>query len=208
MDNFLYAHKKTFTHSSKQTLTIYLDVNLKKNILNNVRFSGPLVSIYTKNIDELQNVLLNKALIDIPQIALENSLPLSLFYAALDEYQGNTPVIKEINNFICLCFGLTKNDIDKKSDSLAGRACGSCLPYIKKINFKKIIGLYPGPLAVKLDELKSVWEKENEVAVTILALHNNRVEVTISPFSKEKLKSLSDYWFLKLENRFFLRARP
>jgi hypothetical protein len=208
MNDFLYAHNKTFIDKSGQNLTIFFDVNFKKNILTSLRFEGTLAEVHQKAIDHLVDTFLNKTLDSIPEIVISNSVPLWLFYSALDEYQGHAPFLKEINDTVCLCFGITKQELKNANATMAGRACGSCAPHIKKKEFKKIAGLYPGPLVVKLDELKDEWAKEHAVEVSIENMSDNYLEVRMNPYDKEKLQSLSDYWYLKLKNRFFLRGRP
>jgi hypothetical protein len=92
---------------------------------------------------------------------------------------------------------------------MAGRACGSCLPYLKKREFKKIDGLYPGPLVVKLDDLKNEWAQNQTTEISEISIEEINglyLEVKIKPYNKEKLQSLSDYFFTKLNTRFFLRA--
>lgn len=207
MNDFLYAHKKTFTNTQGENLTFFLDVNLKTNTVSNMRFEGKRALLLQKEISLVTATFLNQPLLLIPKIEIENSLPLWLFYRTLDEYQGHVAVIKnEGNDLVCLCFGITKNELKKGTPTMAGRACGSCLPFIKPREFRKISGMYPGPLVVKLDELSKEWSKTENTEVSILAINDDHLEVKITPYDKAKLKSLSDYFFAKLNTRFFLRA--
>jgi hypothetical protein len=207
MNDFLFAHKKTFTNEKGQILTVTLDANLKKNILTSLQFDGDLAIIFKDTIALILATFLNKTLDEIPKILISNSLPLWLFYSLLDEYQGHIPVAHD--DLVCLCFGITKSDLSAGIPQMAGRACGSCLPYLKKREFKKIDGLYPGPLVVKLDDLKNEWAKNqtSEISeISIEEINGLYLEVKIKPYNKEKLQSLSDYFYSKLNTRFFLRA--
>jgi hypothetical protein len=109
-------------------------------------------------------------------------------------------------NIVCLCFGITSNDLKNGIPPMAGRACGSCLPQIKKKEFKKIMGMYPGPLVVKLDALMQEWSKDQALDITIESIVDDKIDVLINPYSKEKLQLLSDYFLMKQGTRFFLRG--
>jgi hypothetical protein len=204
MNDFLFAHKKTFTNDQGQILTVALDANLKKNILSALQFDGDLALIFKDEIIKLTATFLNKTLDEIPKILISNSLPLWLFYSALDEYQGHIPVVRD--DLVCLCFGLTKKDLLVGTTQMAGRACGSCRPYLKKREFEKILGMYPGPLVVKLEQLKKEWVKNETTEISIEEINGYHLEVKIKPYDQDKLQSLSDYFFTKLNTRFFLRA--
>ncbi len=204
MNDFLYAHKKSWTNKSGQDLTLFIDVNLKKNILTSIRFTGFLVPQYANEILEIVSAFSDKSLDTISTILINNSLPLSLFYKTLDEYQGNIPV--EHLDLVCLCFGITKFNLEKGVPTMAGRACGSCGTLIKKREFQKIAGMYPGPLLVKLDSLKQDWSQNKNISISLLSIVNNYLEVKIIPYDRDILKSLSDYYFEKLNTRIFLRA--
>ena len=207
MNDFLYAHKKTIKSSDSLTLTVFLDADLKKNTLSILRFEGNLCSRYQSEIDQIVESFLHQKLDIIPKISLKNSLPLGLFYAALDEYQGHVPVVKNnCDDLVCLCFGVTQKELNTKVPTMAGRACGGCLTFIRPREFKKIAGMYPGPLVVVLDQLKTEWAKDKDVKISLEAIDGDRLEVLISPYEKEKLQSLSDYFLSKLNTRFFLRA--
>lgn len=207
MNDFLYAHKKTFTNSKGQNLTLFLDVNLKKNSVSNIWFEGSLALELQEEITLVTDTFLNQTLQSIPKIEIVNSLPLWLFYRTLDEYQGHVAIIKnECDDLVCLCFGITKNELKNGKPTMAGRACGSCLPFIKKKEFRKIAGMYPGPLVVKLDELTKEWSQTENTEVSILEINDDHLEVKITPYDKAQLRSLSDYFFAKLGARFFLRA--
>lgn len=204
MNDFLFAHKKTYTDFEGKKLTLLFDVDLKNNILSDLQFKGTLFFKYEKEIKNLISTFLNKRLDSLSGIKALNSLPLQLLYSSLDEYQGHIPI--QQGNIVCLCFGINKQEVDAGTPTMAGRACGSCRPFLQKKVYKKIAGLYPGPLVVKLDEFKEEWARENNVEISIEAIEENRLEVKMKPYDKEKLQSLSDYFFLKLNTRFFLRA--
>jgi hypothetical protein len=207
MNDFLFAHKKTFKGNSGQELTIYLDVNLKKNILSVVRFEGKLSSEYKSEIEQIILTFLNQNLELIPKMNLKNSIPLWLFYSALEEFQGQV-TFKENkhDDLICLCFGITQRELNEGPSPMIGRACGSCLPYLKKDDFKKIAGFYPGPLVVKLDDLIKNWSLKDRPDVSIEDIDGDQIEVKLSPYNHENLQLLSDYFFEELKIRFFIRG--
>lgn len=207
MNDFLYVHQKTYSNSAEQDLTLYLDVNLKKNTISNLRYEGQLAVKFREEIEEVTNTFLNQTLQSISQKIIENSLPLWLFYRTLDEYQGHVALIEnKCNDLVCLCFGITQDDLRDGIPSRAGRACGSCLPYIKKREFKKIAGLYPGPLVVKLDQIIQEWAKIENTKISIEEIKDEYLDVKIFPYSRKKLHSLSEYLLEKLNTRFFLRG--
>jgi hypothetical protein len=204
MNNFLFAYKKTYTNLHRQNLILALDVDLKSNTLLDLQFSGDLAVPFTDKITEIKTAFSHITLDKIPKIKIANSFPLYFFYSTLDEYLGHIPVA--YTDVVCLCFGMTKNDIKNGNVKMAGRACGSCRSLLAKKEFVKIADMYPGPLVVKLDELKNEWLKDLDVKLSIEEINEAYLEVKMQPYSKEKLKSLSDYYFEKLNFRFFLRA--
>jgi hypothetical protein len=204
MNDFLFAHKKNYTNIKGQSLTVQFDVNLKKNTLTALQFSGNLAEELLAEIEELTKALININLNKIAEIKIKNSPALGLFYAALEEYLGHVPVNQ--SDIICLCLGIKKAEIKVGMPNMAGRACGSCIPFIRPQKFNKILSLYPGPLSIKLDQLREEWQKNESVRVTIENINDDKLDVKIVPYSRDKLHSLSDYFFKNLNTRFFLRG--
>jgi hypothetical protein len=173
-------------------------------MLLDLQFSGELAPQYADKISEIITAFSHVTLDKIAKIKLTNSFPLFFFYSTLDEYLGHIPVAYK--DVVCLCFGITKQDIQNGNVKMAGRACGSCKPKLLKREFVKIADMYPGPLVVKLDGLKNDWLKDLDIQLSIEEINGAHLEVKMHPYSKDKLKSLSDYYFEKLNFRFFLRA--
>lgn len=207
MNDFLYAHKKIFHNSEGEDLRVFLDVNLKNNKISTLRFEGKLLNDFALQIEKITHTFLNQNLQSIPQIKIENSLPLWLFYRALDEYQGHVALPENnCKDIICLCFGINKDDLQDGVNNMAGRACGSCLPFIRKRDFKKILGMYPGVLVVKIDQLIKSWPELKQSNISIVKIENEYLDVKMSPYEPEKLKNLSDYLYENLSVRFFFRG--
>jgi hypothetical protein len=207
MNDFLYAHRKTVKGKNGLELTIYLDANLKKNVLTVLRFEGALSSFYQSETEQIIQTFLNQNLELLPKIKLKNSLPLWLFYSAFEEFQGQiTFKENKHDDLVCLCFGITQRELNEGPSPMLGRACGSCVPYLKKEEFKKIGGVYPGPLVVKLDDLIKNWSLKDKPDVSIEDINGDHLEVKLSPYNHENLKLLSDYFFEELKVRFFIRG--
>jgi hypothetical protein len=187
-------------------LSVSLSIDPATNIFLKITFSGPKVLELQKDITDVSAAFLGKTIEEIKNIKIINSYPLSIFYSGLDEYLGHAKIKKNNNDLVCLCFGITSLELDEGKKTSAGRACGSCLPYVRPRTFKKIQGFYSGPLVVKLDQLKNEWATHQNIKITIKSIKDDKIDVEMIPYSKEKLLELSQFWQLKLGNRFFLRG--
>lgn len=140
-------------------LSLWLDINLKAQRIDEFIFKGSLKSQYEKELEELKNLVLGKSLNEISKIKRSDlkeetrlpngkkalaSLSLWLLHKAISDYLGVKNLLSQ-NDFLCLCFGVTKRDLKKEilnrsdydlqaliSETKATSACGSCKSIILK----------------------------------------------------------------------------
>lgn len=136
---------------------------------------------------------------------------------------------------------LANKDFELKTliqETMASSACGTCRPAIEKLiiktraenglikgldhsksrfddkgNWIKVAGMYPGPLIIKLDELKNTWmgrEKitgQFEIEFTAIEGHHLTVKInsTNEKITSGLLHALSDYLKSEMGVLFFLK---
>jgi bacterioferritin-associated ferredoxin len=137
---------------------------------------------------------------------------------------------------------LSNKDFDLKlliQDTMASSACGGCrIPILELINktriehglikgldhsksrfdekgnWIKIAGMYPGPLLIKLEELKNRWMKreqiENQFTIDFIDIEGFHLTVKINSTNEKTinglLQALGDYFKSELGILFFLNS--
>lgn len=137
---------------------------------------------------------------------------------------------------------LSDKDFELKTliqKTMASSACGSCRAPIEKIILEtrhqhglikgldhsrsrfdakgewiKILGLYPGPLLIKIDQLKNAWMKREGISeqyqIEFTNIEGFHLDVLITPASEKTnaglISALSDYLKNELGILFFLHA--
>jgi bacterioferritin-associated ferredoxin len=206
---FFNATAKAFDH------TLFLDIDSKKEIVKNFVFEGAKAELYSAEINELKELVLGKSFDEIKHLdrkklkseTLINGkkpmMPIGLYLLreAISSYMGVERTYKEQKDLLCLCFSITKKDIEKRvledktyelksliAETMASSACGSCRKPIEALIIKtrlenglikgldhsrsrfdekgewlKIAGMYPGPLLIEIDSLKTQWMKREDI---------------------------------------------
>lgn len=225
------------TKAASNEVTLFLDIDPKKDTVKEFFFDGPEVFKYKPELDELKDLCLGKHLSDLKNIKRADlmfetrtlngkkpvvALGLSLLREAVASYMGEGRFLKEERDLLCLCFSVTKRDIVRKvltnkdfelktliQDTMASSACGSCRPSIEKLiqqtrnengmipgmdhsrsrldpkgQWVKVMGMYPGPLLIKLEELKEEWMKREGIAdqykIEFVNIEGFHVDVRVS----------------------------
>lgn len=253
--------------ASLSEISLFLDIDPKKDIIKEFHFDGPKLSTYNAELQELKVLTLGKSLesalkLTREKILSETKLPsgkmaiipigLWLLKKAITNYAGEGRYFKEQKNMVCLCFSVTKDDIVKKvlahkdyelksliHDTMASSACGSCRIPIEKLmtdtrnlhglikgldhsksrldangSWIKVAGMYPGPLLIKLTELKNEWmARENiteQFKIEFTHIEGLHLSVEIDSSSEKVitglLSALTDFLKSKLGILFFLKS--
>ncbi len=145
---------------TKEKLNLYLDIDLKRQLIVDFSFSGELATHYQAELEEIKTKVINQTLTYAKSISrlvlnderiLENetkaltSLGLWLLQEAIDDYLGANVTLEATRDVLCLCFGVSKKDIKTKilarsdydlphliAETMATSACGSCRLHIVK----------------------------------------------------------------------------
>lgn len=163
-----------YTDPNGLLLKIFIDVDLKTEIIRDIYFKGSLVEKYSLELNEVKNLVLNHSINDAlllkrsalkEEHCLENgspalsSLSLWLLHLAIDDYKGTSSSLNEQNDFLCLCYGIgleeLKTQVLARSDyelshliaeTMATSACGSCKVLIQRslISIREEHGLILG----------------------------------------------------------------
>lgn len=258
-----------FFNAKAQTndVTLYLDIDPKTEVIKEFFFTGPAADLYKFELEELKNLCLNKAIGEVRKIkrqslSEETKLPngkspamprgLWLLRKALVSYTGEGGYLKKQTDVLCLCFSVTKKDIEKKvlsnkdfelktliQETMASSACGSCRVPIEKLiidtrashglikgldhsqsrfdelgKWIKIYGMYPGPLLMKLEELKNTWMEREKITgqfeIEFIDIEGYHLTVRVNSTSEKVvsglLYALSDYLKSELGILFFLKS--
>ena len=253
--------------ASLPAISIFLDIDLKKDTIKDFHFDGPKLSQYTVEMQELKGLVIGKTLEEAKKItrnnlSLETKLPngklpfipvgLWLFKKAITTYTGEGRYFKEQHDMVCLCFSVTKGDIIKKvlahkdyelktliQDTMASSACGSCREPIEKLiidtrnahglikgldnskarldaqgNWIKVAGMYPGPLIIKLTELKNEWMVREKITeqfkIEFTNIEGLHLTIEIDSESEKVINgliaALTDFLKSKLGVLFFIKS--
>ena len=253
--------------ASLPEISLFIDIDPKKDTIKDFHFDGPMLSLYSVEMQELKGLVMGKTIEDAKKIfrnhiSLETKLPngkipiipvgLWLLKKAITTYAGEGSYYKEQHDMVCLCFSITKNDIVKKvlahkdyelktliQDTMASSACGSCRAPIEKMiidtrnahglikgldhskarldaqgNWIKVAGMYPGPLLIKLTELKNEWMLREKITeqFTIEFTNIEGLHLTIDINSESEkvvaglISALTDYLKSKLGVLFFIKS--
>jgi bacterioferritin-associated ferredoxin len=248
-------------------LSLSLDIDPKREVINDFFFEGANSPHYKNELEELQALTIGKTLEEVriikrSQLKSETKLAngsnalapmgLWLFKKAIASYVGHGRFYKEQPDMLCLCFSVTKKEIVKKvlanknfelktliQETMASSACGSCRLPIEKLiletrnkhglikgldhaqsrfdekgQWLKVAGLYPGPLLIKLDELKKQWMKreniEGQFVLEFTNIEGLHVTVEINSTNEKTiqglLSALTDYLKSELGVLFFLQS--
>lgn len=248
-------------------LSLFLDIDPRKDIIKDFHFDGPRASHYTVEMQELRSLTMGKTIEEVKRLSrdkipLEAKLPngktpimpvgLWLLQKAIANYAGEGRFYKEQHDMVCLCFSVTKGDIVKKvlahkdyelktliQDTMASSACGSCRAPIEKMiidtrnahglikgldhskarldaqgNWIKVAGMYPGPLLIKLTELKNEWMVREKITeqfkIEFTNIEGLHLTVSIDSTNEKTvaglMSALTDYLKSKLGVLFFLKS--
>jgi bacterioferritin-associated ferredoxin len=167
-------------------ITLSLDIDSKKEVVKNFAFDGDKALHYALEMNELKELVTGKSLADIKHldrtklksITLTNGknpmapLGLYLLREALSSYMGEERAYKEQKDLLCLCFSITKKEIEKRviedkayelksliAETMASSACGSCRKPIEALIIKTRLenGLIKG-----LDHSKSRFDESGQ----------------------------------------------
>ncbi len=223
--------------STSPEVTLFLDIDPKKDTVKEFFFDGPEVFKYKAELEELRSLSMGKTLAELKYIKRQGlmfetrtadgkksmvSLGLMLLRDAVASYMGEGRYLKEERDLLCLCFSVTKRDIVRKvltnknfelktliQDTMATSACGSCRVSIEKLiqqtrnenglipgldhsrsrmdakgQWVKVAGMYPGPLLIKLEELKNAWMKregiEGQYTIEFVGIEGFHVDVKVN----------------------------
>lgn len=258
-----------FFNAKAQTneVTLFLDIDPKTEVIKEFFFAGPAADFYKFELEELKNLCLGKAIGEVRKIkrhtlSEETKLPsgkravmprgLWLLRKALVSYTGEGGYLKKQTDVLCLCFSVTKKDIEKKvlsnkdfelktliQETMASSACGSCRIPIEKLiidtrtqhglikgldhsqsrfdelgKWIKIDGMYPGPLLMKLEELKNAWMEREKITgqfeIEFIDIEGYHLTVKVNSTSEKVVSglyhALSDYLKSELGILFFLKS--
>lgn len=262
--------ESTAFFNAKSTLsevTLFLDIDPKKDTVKEFFFDGPHVLKYLPELDELKSLVLGKSLDEIKNIKRSSlmfetktadgkkavmSLGLKLLREAISSYTAEGRTLKEDRDLLCLCFSVTKRDVVRSvltnknfelktliQDTMATSACGSCRISIEKLiqktrnenglipgldhsrsrldakgNWVKVAGMYPGPLLIKLEELKNDWMKregiDSQFEIEFVGIEGFHVDVKINSdranIKEGLLLAMEDYMKEKLGVLLFFHA--
>lgn len=145
-------------------VSLFLDIDPKEDIVKDFFFEGPGLFHYQDELTELKSLSLGKSVEDLMRLKRGDlkhearlpdeekaisSIGLYLLKKALASYSGEDRVYREQKDLLCLCFSVTKRDIEQKvlsdksyelktliTDTLATSACGSCRGAIEALIVK------------------------------------------------------------------------
>ncbi|MGZ3809707.1 MAG: (2Fe-2S)-binding protein [Bacteriovorax sp.] len=175
----------TYKNAKGEDLVLSLDIDLKKQSVQEFKVSGSKASQYAEELASLKELVLYRPLQDIQrlkrsdlkaEVLTKNNkrslAPLSLWLLqkALDDYLGESAHLEEQKDLLCLCFGVGRSDLKREilrrsdydlpqliAETKATSACGSCLSLIKQtiLDLRHEHGLIKG-----LDHSKSRYDLE------------------------------------------------
>jgi bacterioferritin-associated ferredoxin len=198
-----------YQKNSDSFLKIFLEIDQQKELIIDFFYQGSLVDENLPELLEIKEKVLNKSIDEIllykqsDLTVLKNSkkihsLGLWLIHRAIDKFRGRDEVIHPSHKNICLCFGVTLDDIDKSLSSnpeldldqlikltKVTSACGGCKNIItkkidsfhnsirRKLDSKgrwiKVKGLYPAELVLLLDDSLNKWLKHQQLVPNLKA---------------------------------------
>jgi bacterioferritin-associated ferredoxin len=149
-----------YTNSKGLDLKLFLDIDLKTEVIQDFYYKGTLSSVYKEELEELKSLIMNRTYPEAlnlkreilkKEVLLPNgkrplaTLSLWLTHQAIEDYLGNSNSLKAQTDLLCLCFGIGKKELKKEilnradydlkeviAETFASSACGSCLPQIIK----------------------------------------------------------------------------
>lgn len=166
--------QSSYTTLEGYDLNIFLNIDLKTEIINDFSYAGYLSSIYKYELEELKSNIINqsyKVALNLKRENLKNEVRLTgnklpiahlslwLLHQAIFDYLGNTSTFLEQNDLLCLCFGIGESELKKEIlkrpdyslkdlviETTATSACGSCKKSIvlKMKNLREEYGLIFG----------------------------------------------------------------
>lgn len=149
-----------YKNAEGSELHLYIEVDLKSEIIQDFRYLGTLLQKYESEFEELKSLILNRTIKDallLKRSSLQKeirtpagklplaSLSLWLLHKAIEDYLGTATTLNEQNDLLCLCFGVGLKELKKQiltrldydlanliAETMATSACGSCRPSIQR----------------------------------------------------------------------------
>jgi bacterioferritin-associated ferredoxin len=159
-DSFFFNAKASY----KDLVTLYLDISPKDDTLKDFFYDGPKAFSYQEELEELKTLSLGKTITELKFLSRNelshehkngrfkksvSALSLTLLKEAILLYLGENKTYREVSDYVCVCFGVTKKEIAKavianKNYSLttlvqetkATSACGLCLKAAEELILK------------------------------------------------------------------------
>lgn len=148
MSNAEFSYK----NSDGLELKLFLDIDLKSEIIQDFYYKGSLAPLYQNELEELKGRIINRPYRHALELKRETpgnnslaSLSLWLTHQAIGDYLGENTFLEEQNDLLCLCFGIGKSELKKQvlarsdydlpqviAETMATSACGSCREQIIK----------------------------------------------------------------------------
>lgn len=216
---FFNAKARAFEH------TLFLDIDSKKELVKDFFFEGAQSLHYSAEINELKSLVMGKSFAEIKhldrkKLKLETlingkkpMMPLGLYLLreAISSYTGEERAYKEQKNLLCLCFSITKKDIEKRvledktydlksliAETMASSACGSCRRPIEALMIKTRLenGLIKG-----LDHSKSRFDEKGQW-LKIAGMYPGPLLIEIDSLKNQWMKreDISDQFKIVLVN--------
>jgi bacterioferritin-associated ferredoxin len=215
MKNPMHNGHAVYKNSNGMDLHLYIDIDLKTDLIQDFFCKGLLLSEYESEILVLKSLVLNKKIADAlalkrsdlkEEVLLVNgekslsSLSLTLLHNAIEDYLGTATTLTEQNDLLCLCYGVGSGELKKQilarhdydvskliAETMATSACGSCRKLISEsiISIREEHGLIFG-----LDHSQSTLDKGGRW-ITIKGLYPAELVL--------KLDALLKIWVLREE---------
>lgn len=152
--------ESSYINSKGLELKLFLDIDLKSDLIQDFFYKGSLSSVYHNELEELKSLILNhpygmalnlkrqslrhEILLPNGKIPLA-SLSLWLVHQAIENYLGTSVTLPLKKDLLCLCFGIGKSELKKEvlarpdyglqhviAETMASSACGNCREQIIK----------------------------------------------------------------------------
>lgn len=221
-DSFLFNAKASY----KDLITLYLDISSHDDTVKDFFYDGPKANTYQAELEELKTMSLGKTITELKFLSrLElthehtnarfqksvSTLSLSLLKEAILEYLGENKTYREVSDYVCVCFGVTKKEIVQSViknkdysistlvlETKATSACGLCLKETEDLILKTRLehGLIEG-----MDNSRSRTNKAGEW-IKILDLYPAELLIKIDELKNEWMirENITDQFQLEIMN--------